>query len=146
MKSSATGLLVALSALAISCSRNESTALERGRADARADLKRGKFALEVYGMRSAVPTPYEVALKDRYQVESRPVADCVVSQEILDHARGFNETMQEAIETRYGKGTLDRVRSEAMADILRTHKQPNKSPEPTPTSVTSPAAQEPRQP
>ena len=115
----------ALSILAASCTRSGSPAYEKGRADAYGDLKKGKFAFEVYGERASVPTPFEARLKERFQFEIRAVAEGVVSLEIQEHARGFNEVMKAAFEKQHGQDALARIKTEVANDASQKRKEPN---------------------
>ena len=81
-----------------------STAYVRGRLDAHRDIRDGRIAVEVYGMGAGgLAGP----LKERYQVEVRPVAACVVDERLMGHARGYNIVSAAEIRRRFGEDILD---------------------------------------
>ena len=59
----------------------------RGRADASRDIRDGRVAVEVYGFGAGGVTQ---PLRERYQVETHVVADCIVDEQIMGHAYGYN--------------------------------------------------------
>jgi hypothetical protein len=76
----------------------------RGRADARRDIRSGHIAVEVYGLGGgSVASP----LKDRYHVDTRVVAGCVVDEAIMGHARGYNVVSAAEVRRRFGDDILD---------------------------------------
>ena len=85
-----------------------------GRADARKDLQEGKLVREVMG---PPPAPwvetYQQFLKERYGIENRWVAGCMVSDRVVGHATSYNEIMEAEIDRRFGKGVLDKTADEA---------------------------------
>ncbi len=86
----------------------------KGRADARRDLKAGKLRVEAMGGPSE---PWEGTnvrlLKERYGIEFDLVADCVVSDSVIGHAKGYNEIMGAEISRRFGKDVLGKTAEEA---------------------------------
>jgi len=86
----------------------------KGRADARKDLQAGKLAVEVMGP----PPPmwmdaYQRLAKERYGIEHRWVAGCMVGSRVMGHADGYNEIMEAEIERRFGKDALKKTADEA---------------------------------
>jgi hypothetical protein len=84
-----------------------------GRADARSDLREGRFLVEEYGMYSGLTPIYHRLFKERFNVDFRQVAGCVVDSKIVEHAAGYNAIMFFAIERRYGKGAIKRFFTES---------------------------------
>jgi len=79
-----------------------------GRADAKKDVQNGHLAVEVYGGPGfLVPLFHE--LKERYGVEARPVAACVVDDQILGHAAGYNRISAAEVKRRFGVNIIDPV-------------------------------------
>jgi hypothetical protein len=75
----------------------------RGRADARRDIRDGLLAVEVSGLGAGkIVKP----LKDRFNVETRIVAGCVVDEIILGHERGYNIVSGAEIKRRFGVDIL----------------------------------------
>jgi len=77
----------------------------RGRADARRDIRDGQLAIEVSGF-GAGATGIEQKLKDRYGVETRAVAGCIVDDQILGHQWGYNVVAGAEIARRSGVDIL----------------------------------------
>jgi hypothetical protein len=88
----------------------------RGRADPRKDLRNGHVALEVYalGAGDLVKPP-----KERYGVEVRVVAGCVVDERLMGHARGYYLVSYAEIARRFGDQILDRETGEPRLDFMR---------------------------
>ena len=86
----------------------------KGRADARKDLQAGKLRVETMGF---PPAPWEKTherlLKERYGIEFQWVADCVVSEGIIGHAKGYNEIMTAEIARKFGDDVLKKTADEA---------------------------------
>jgi len=97
-----------------SCSSNFSwIAVEKGRSDALADLRAGKLVTETAGLPMPSEDIYQQLLLQRYGVEQRRVADCIVDRRILSHARGYNEIMMAEIKKRFGPDVFDRTLTKA---------------------------------
>lgn len=98
-------LFLAMAALP-GCSSDSSrgyskTAYKQGIADAKAEIAKGSLALETFGLQAGGGSVYQQHLKDKYGIELRVVAGCVIDYEILGHARGFNEVMKAEIEKKW---------------------------------------------
>lgn len=102
-----------------SCSTS-SRAKARGRTDAQADISAGKLAIESFGLPSPDAPVYRRLLKERYGIELRPVAGCVVDEQILGHAAGYNEVMNAEITRRHGPGLFDKVSEESRQEFQKT--------------------------
>jgi len=85
----------------------------KGRSDARADLSAGKLALESFGLPAPWAGTYARLLRERYGIEKRSVAGCVVDSGIVSHADGFNEVMRAEIKRRFGVDVFERTAAEA---------------------------------
>jgi hypothetical protein len=78
----------------------------RGRADARRDIDAGRLAVEVYGGPGDNVTPLRY-LEDRYGVQVRAVASCVVDERTHGHASGYNQVVAAEVSRRFGAQILD---------------------------------------
>jgi hypothetical protein len=87
----------------------------RGRADAHRDIRDGQLALEVSGFGAgSMAKP----LKDRYGIDTRVVAGCVVDDTILGHERGYNLVSGAEIKRRLGVDILRRDTGEPDFELL----------------------------
>ena len=108
---------IALAFLLSACAAISSIAAQRGRADARADLRAGKLAIETFGKPANYRPTYQRLLRERYGVQLRVVAGCAVDDSILGHTRGYNAIMRPEITRRFGTDVFDRT----VADARRIH-------------------------
>jgi hypothetical protein len=81
-------------------------AYHRGRADATGDLQSGHLTVEIYGLAMKGEDEYARKLQERYQIELRRIAGCIVDEKILAHEKGYNELSEAEIERRFGNSTL----------------------------------------
>jgi len=91
------------------------SAYVRGRADARRDIDAGVIAVEVSGFGAG---GFEKQLKDRYGIDTRVVAGCVVNETILGHERGYNAVSAVEIKRRVGVDILDHTSGQPKYDLL----------------------------
>ncbi len=89
-----------------------------GRADAQRDIAAGILAREVYGFGAAGGGPLVDVLRERYHIETRPVAGCVVNENILGHAAGYNRTSQREVDRRFGRGSIAKTEAESLLGML----------------------------
>jgi hypothetical protein len=82
-----------------------------GRAEAKSDVKAGKPAVEVFGL-GAAGGHRVVLLRERYGIEIRPTAGCLVNDRILGHAAGYNAISKPEIARRFGPGVIERISEE----------------------------------
>ncbi|OYW35423.1 MAG: hypothetical protein B7Z42_14700, partial [Brevundimonas sp. 12-68-7] len=106
-------MTLAIAVLALcSCSSPHGSWLAeiKGRADARKDLRAGKLRLETMGL---LPAPWERTnedlLKERYGIQYSRVAGCVVSDELIGHAKGYNQIMTAEIHRKFGDDVLHKT-------------------------------------
>lgn len=88
-------------------------AAERGQREAKADLAAGKLAVESYGLMASYNIVYRQLLKERYGIEVRMVAGCVVDESITGHAQGYNGIMNAEIKKRFGEDVFEKTSKEA---------------------------------
>src|SRR5215813_14050164 len=84
-----------------------------GQSQAKHDLEEGRLELETAGLPGAWTLDYERLLLERYGIRSRAVAGCLVNDQILDHARGYNEVMEREAERRFGNAIWKQTKREA---------------------------------
>jgi hypothetical protein len=87
------------------------SAYRSGRADAKKDIAAGILATETYGF-GAGSGHYAKILRDRYQVDTRAVAGCVIDDQIAAHAAGYNAVSIPEIARRLGQPRLAALQEE----------------------------------
>ncbi len=90
-------ICIGISLFASSCSDYK----QAGIRDANRDFEKGIMQLEIYGLRMA-NDPYEEELRQQ-GITMNTVAGCMVDDEILEHAEGYNETMKRLINRKLNK-------------------------------------------
>jgi hypothetical protein len=88
-------------------------AYEAGRRDAERDVREGRLIYEIYG---GPPAPWEggwkKVLADKYQIQLKSVAGCVVNHSIVGHARGYNEVAGAEIDRKFGPNFIMKSRDD----------------------------------
>jgi len=87
----------------------------RGRADASRDIRDGHITIEVSGLGAG---GFVKPLRDRYGIETRVVAGCVVDESILGHERGYNVVSAAEVKRRLGVDILDRTSGEPKYELI----------------------------
>jgi hypothetical protein len=99
-------------------------AYRQGLDEAKLDLAQGHLRYRTYGMPTEWEGPdlYAEHLRNDYNIELVTVAGCVVTQDLIDRTRGYDNTSLRVIEARYGTGILDRVHEQAVDEWKQKHK------------------------
>lgn len=87
------------------------TAYRAGRADAERDLRAGTLAIETYGFGGGAGS-YVALFRERFQVDVKAVAGCLVNDTIIGHASGYNAVTEAEIARRFGPGAMEAAREE----------------------------------
>lgn len=87
------------------------TGCRAGRADAERDVRAGTLAIEAYGFGAGAGS-YVRLFRDRFQVEVRAVAGCLVDDTIIGHVSGYNAVTEAEIERRFGRGAMEAAQEE----------------------------------
>lgn len=85
---------------------------DRGKAAAEINVRGGKLTILTYGMPSKGYRRYWQLLHERYGIEVKPVAGCVVSEDLMDFANAFNDVTIEAARRKYGRDVVAEVYQE----------------------------------
>jgi hypothetical protein len=80
-------------------------AYRAGKGEARRDLEAGVLAIEEYGF-GAGCCHRATLLRERHQIELRPIAQCLINARIVGHAAGYNSVSQPEIDRRVGQGAI----------------------------------------
>jgi hypothetical protein len=74
----------------------------RGKAAAHLDIARGRYRVLIFGLRRSWEPEYARLLRDRYGVELKPVAGCIVSQGLIWYVDGYDKVSTAAVIRKYG--------------------------------------------
>ena len=85
----------------------------RGYLTAEFDLLRGTYALLGYGLSPSWRPEYARLLRERYGVQYRPVAGCVVSQDLVWYVGAYNRVTMAAATHRFGHDIFKETADEA---------------------------------
>lgn len=66
------------------------------------DFKKGNYRILVYGLRPDIELPSERYLRERYGIDTYPIAGCIVSEGILGGADGYNTKMKALLRQKFG--------------------------------------------
>ena len=93
---------------------------EKGRIEAAEHIKKGIYIIKAWGLSPhklhSWPSRdelYFTLLKDNYKIVYDWVGECVVDEETVDYAVGYNQVAKAGIESKYGKDILEKVRKQA---------------------------------
>jgi hypothetical protein len=86
-----------------------------GRADAHRDIRDDHVVMEVSGLGAG---DFAKPLRDRYGIDTRVVAGCVVNESILGHERGDNIVSASEIRRRLGVDILDHTSGQPKYELL----------------------------
>jgi hypothetical protein len=102
-------------------STDDPEAYEHGKADAQRELAQGVLAYETFGLPQPDFSEFRQVLLERYKIEVRAIAGCLIDSKILGHSSGFNQIMEAEIVRRYGKDVWDRAEAEAQQLFQQKH-------------------------
>src|SRR5207247_6284709 len=74
----------------------------RGNLAARIDVRRGRYQVLGYGLPSPSRPEYARCLRDRYGIEFRAVAGCIVSDSLISYVNGYHSVVAEATTRKFG--------------------------------------------
>ena len=88
----------------------------QGRAEAEQDIAASAMKWRIYGYMAGLTPADRVAkskLRERFDVELKAVAQCVVTHELVERAEGYNARIREEIESKHGVNAMERALKEA---------------------------------
>lgn len=89
------------------------TAAARGGLMARFDLARGRYAVLAYGLPLGGSDEYARLLKERYGIERRQIALCIVDKSTMAYADSYNQLSVAAAQRKFGQGIFEQTRQDA---------------------------------
>lgn len=94
----------------------------RGQLVATRDVRNGRYIELTYGLRAPWFDRGKELLHQRHpEAELRPVAGCVVTDELVDYVTGYNGYSTKAITRHYGRDVFDEAFKDAEAEYLKAH-------------------------
>jgi hypothetical protein len=79
------------------------TAPIRGRLAAYRDIRQGRYEVLGYGLPTAWRPEYARCLRERYNINFRPVAGCVVSESLVSYVDAYRSVVDDAVRRKYGR-------------------------------------------
>jgi hypothetical protein len=84
-----------------------------GAAEARKDITDGCPKLKVYGLLRGSTDFYAGLLASKLGIQQQTIAGCVVTSDLTKYADSYNEVITEYAEKKFGKGTFEKLMTEA---------------------------------
>jgi hypothetical protein len=93
----------------------------RGRLDAHNDVRRGRHEVLVYGLPTVWHPEYARCLRERYKIEFRPVAGCIVSESLVSYANAYDSVLEEVTRREFGRDVFQECADEAATKWKTQH-------------------------
>lgn len=97
------------------------TAPLRGRIAAHFDLRRRHYRLLVYGLPPAWRSGYADLLRERYGIEVRAVAYCIVSETLISYVEGYDTVSVAAANRKFGRDVFAECAEDARKNWGKQH-------------------------
>lgn len=91
-------------------------AYHAGRLEAKKDIRNGRLIVEECGLGAGVG-PHVTRLQEKYGIEIRATAQCIVDEQILGHLAGYNSISEPEIARRFGATFLASSREEGYREM-----------------------------
>lgn len=88
---------------------------QEGQKDAREDIKAGTLKLKTLGLPAKWFREWQEILLQGYGVRVEMVDGCVVSDEEMDYAEGYNSISEAEIKSRFGANIFEKTKKKAEA-------------------------------
>lgn len=92
-----------------------------GKFEAHLDVMSGAFSIRTYGTSDGAIVQYRDILSNEFGIDVIVVGGCIVSRELQEKSRGYNDVMEAAMEKRYGRGILERLWRRARSEYQKKH-------------------------
>jgi hypothetical protein len=69
---------------------------------ARIDVRRGQYQVLGYGLADRSRSDYAQCLRERYSIEHRTVAGCIVSDSLISYVKAYHSVVTEAANRKFG--------------------------------------------
>jgi hypothetical protein len=111
--------LTAIGALILLSVLWDMSAAARGKIDAHTDLAFGHYKIMGYGLPGPEREGYVRLLHARYGIEFEKLADCIVSESLVNYANSYNAVSVAAIKNKFGNDILHNTFEDAQREWLR---------------------------
>src|SRR5262249_44501048 len=98
----------------------ELSASIRGQVVARIDIARGKYRVLGFGLPPSWQPEYARLLRERYGIEYRPVAGCIVSESLVSYVHGYTLVSMAAANRKFGHDVFEESAEDASRTIHDT--------------------------
>jgi len=85
----------------------------RGYLVASIDVARGHYELQTFGLLAEWSPEYARLLRERYHVEHRIVAGCVVGPSLVSYVKAYNSVSTEAAKRKFGRNVFRECSADA---------------------------------
>ncbi len=99
------------------------TAPVRGKVDATIDVREGHYRVLGYGLADRSRSEYARCLRERYNIEYRTVAGCIVSESLISHVRAYHSVVAEAANRKFGHNVFQECAEQAETSMASQLKQ-----------------------
>jgi hypothetical protein len=103
-----------LGGLLVLCWFSSLTPQMRGRVAAHVDIRRGRYQMLGYGLPSPSRPEYARCLRERYKIEFRPVAGCMVSESLVSYVNAYDSVIEEAARAKFGRDVVKECADESL--------------------------------
>ena len=89
-----------------------------GRTEAERDIAAGAMKWKIYGHMAGLTTgdiAFARLMRERYGVEVEAVAQCVVTDELVHRAEGYNARISDELDAKFGSDAVKRLRDDSAA-------------------------------
>jgi len=96
----------------------------RGRIAGRIDVHRGRYQVLGYGLADRSRSEYARCLRERYNIEYRTVAGCIVSDSLVSYVKAYHSVVTEAANRKFGHDVFQECAGEAGRTWKEKEQQP----------------------
>ena len=115
-------LAFVLSSYITYCLLSPSVAYSEGVLAARVNIYLGRYDVLGYGLPPPEREEFVQILKTRYGIRFRPIAECLISPDIVAYSNGYNRISFGAAEERFGWDIFEKAWNEAEAKWSQSEK------------------------
>lgn len=89
----------------------------RGQLVAHFDVARGHYEILTFGLAAPWRSEFARILRDRYGIEQRVVAGCMVTPSLVAYTEGYNQVSMTAANLKFGRDVFKESADDAMAKM-----------------------------